>query len=155
MTRHAHAARIVAELGESMGMSGLSLDEGGAVSLAFDELPVTIAYAAEPVELLWLMADLGAVPDGVDGKDALKGLLQVGLASWATNRMTVGLDESGRRAVGFTAIPITHLNAELLQEVLGALIDIAQPVRAQLAAGQLAPERPDEPGGAPGGMLRV
>lgn len=156
MSRLDHAAHIVRELGDSMGMSGLSLDEANSVSLAFDDMPLTLAYRAEPLEVLWLMADLGEVPEGTDGRDMLKALLQAGFVSWATNCMTVAMDESGRRAIGFTAIPITHLRVEVLHQVLGALVETALPMRAEILAGTPTAGGSDDPPPRPdSGMLRV
>ena len=79
-------------------------------TLAVVELGLTTGYTAtaEPFEMLWLHADLGTIPD--DGDEAPTFLLEVGRAGWALGRMTVGLDQDGRKAFGYTSIPVALLD---------------------------------------------
>jgi len=151
MSRERYVVQIVQELGAEMGMSDLALDENGRASLLFDDTPVTLMYCPDPVELLWLLVDLGEID--VDRHEPLEALLQLGFQTWSANRMTIGLTENGNRAVGHTSIPVVNLDRGLLEETLRYVLETADAIRERLARGELEPGSPP-PGDArgPGGV---
>jgi hypothetical protein len=113
-----------------MGMADLQLDDGGRLTLVFDELPITFVYESEPVELLWLMGDLGAIDE--EDPQVLQALLQFGFFTWSANRMTIGVDEQNYHAIGYTSIPVINLDPGVLQHTLEVLLETAQVVRERL-----------------------
>jgi hypothetical protein len=147
MSRSDHVNRVLGEVARDLGVQDVALGEDDCATLAFDEMEVDFIYRTEPVELLWLYADLGEIPAGGDAAPAL--LLQVGFGSWALCRMTIGLDEERRRARGFTAIPVSLLDPAMLDRTLAALLEVALPLRARLAGQdfQLPPPADDGPDG--------
>jgi hypothetical protein len=133
MSRINLVSKVIGEFGQEIGMPDLALDAEDRVRLMFDETPVTFVYAAEPVELFWLYVDLGEMPANGDADKAAECLLQLGFLCWAWNKMTIGLDEAGTRAIGFTVIPVALLELGVLKEVLEHLLDAALPVRERMA----------------------
>jgi hypothetical protein len=96
MSRFDHVNKVLSEVARDLGVQDAALGEDDCATLAFDEMEVDFIYRAEPVELLWLYADLGEIPAEGDAAPAL--LLQAGFGSWALCRMTIGLDDERRRA---------------------------------------------------------
>ncbi|MEM7023000.1 MAG: type III secretion system chaperone [Pseudomonadota bacterium] len=131
MERLDHVIRVLGELAAEAGIDGFHFNDAYRASLALDGIRVTFAYSAEPAELLWLYVDLGAVPEG---PEASNWLLEVGFATWAASVMTIALDDSGRRAMGYTAIAVTMLDLTALKDMLAQLLQAAKPIRGQLAA---------------------
>lgn len=130
MSRYNYVADVFAELGQSMGMPPLVLDDTDRVSLVFDGVLVTFAYTSEPVELVWLYIDLGEVAD--DDVPVLQRLLQLGFDCWTRSVMTIGMDDAGRNAVGYTAIPVSALSLTSLKDVLSSLLQAAFLIREHL-----------------------
>ena len=155
MSRLDHVANVLQELAAEAGLDRLALDATDRASLRFDGITVTFTYAAEPVELLWLHADLGPVP--TDGDAAPAWLLRLGLMTWASSRMTIGLDQSGTRAVGATAVAVVMLDLATLKEVLARLLEAARPIRDGLAEHQfdLDPSVAASAGAPPAADLRA
>jgi Tir chaperone protein (CesT) family len=149
MSRTQHVGQVLQELAAEAGLASLSLDASDRASLLFDDIPVTFAYTAEPMELLWIWVDLGEIP--ADGAAAPECLLRLGLMSWAASVMTIGLDEQGRRALGFTSIAVAMLDLARLKEVLARLLAAARPIRERLAAGRFELDRDLAGATGPGG----
>lgn len=134
MSRSGHVATVLDDLAASLGLSGIRLDEGDRATLTFDETPVTFAYTAEPIELLWLHVELGEIP--ADGDEAPLFLLKLARSTWALGQMTIGLDQSGRQILGHTSIPVALLDTDTLRQTLTAVLQLAVPLRARLAEGR-------------------
>lgn len=134
MSRLQHVVKVLQDLGAEAGLPSLGLDQSDRASLLFDDIPVTFAYTAAPAELLWIYVDLGEVP--AEGAAAPTWLLQLGLSTWAASVMTIGLDEEGRRALGYTPIAVAMLDLPRLKEVLTRLLAAARPIRERLALRQ-------------------
>lgn len=145
MSRFDHVNRVLSEVARALGVQDVALGEDDCATLAFDEMEVDFLYTTEPLELLWLYADLGEIPAEGDAAPVL--LLQVGFGSWALCRMTIGLDDQGRRARGFAAIPVSLLDPPMLEKTLAGLLEVALPLRARLAGRdfQLPPLADDAP----------
>ena len=154
MSRINIAHTVVGELCERLGLGAKTLDSSGRLSLRFDDTPVAMTYAEEPLELLWLQVDLGPVPEGAA---ALRFLLRLGFDCWGLNRMTIGVDDQGRNAWGFTCIPVARLSGESLEQTLSALLEVAIPIRERLSRGEvdLPPSAPEPDMEPTGDMLRV
>ena len=131
MTRLQSVNSVIAEFGDSIGLPDLQLDDQDRLRLTFDQTPVTLAYAAAPMEILWLYVDLGEVDS--QSEQAAECLLQLGFLCWTMNKMTIALDEDEKRAVGFTAIPVAQLDLQVLMEVTRHLLDAAEAIRDKLA----------------------
>ena len=158
MSRRDYAAQIISELGAAMGLPALSLDDDGRASPLLDEVLFTLMVSDDPVELLWLFADLGYV--GSDDPARLRRLLQLGFETWSLGHMTIGLDQYGRHAIGHSAIPVVDLDLVLLRNTLKSFVDTAMAVRAALASSDTdaGGGSGSQPGGSPeipGGGLRV
>jgi hypothetical protein len=134
MSRIKHVEQVLQELAAEAGLAQLRLDESDRASLLLDQIRVTFGYTAEPMELLWIWIDLGQIP--AEGAAAPECLLRLGLMTWATSVMTIGLDEEGRRALGFTPIAVAMLDLARLKEVLARVLDAARAIRERLAAGR-------------------
>ncbi|MEM7021704.1 MAG: type III secretion system chaperone, partial [Pseudomonadota bacterium] len=135
------------------------LDDQGRLTQRLDHKPVTVSYRAEPHEMLWLQVDLGATPEG---RAAPYFLLRVGFDCWCLNRMTIGLERDGRKAWGYTCVPVSVLSLERLDAVLQELLEVAVPIRARIIAndfsigGETFEAADRSPSAvAPGGMTRV
>ncbi|MEM7021707.1 MAG: type III secretion system chaperone [Pseudomonadota bacterium] len=159
MSRISVVDTVIGELCQSMGLADSPLDDRGRLALRFDDTPVMFSYAAKPIEMLWLHVDLGETPKG---RAALEFLLRLGFDCWCLNRMTIGLDRDGHRAVGHSCVPVSELSLERLDQALGALLEVAVPIRERLLAGDFSigvesMESDQRPSGGrpPRGMLRV
>ncbi|MEO1019905.1 MAG: type III secretion system chaperone [Pseudomonadota bacterium] len=133
MSREHYVAEIIAELGAGLGLSGFALDGSQRASLIIDGLPVTFTYVAAPVELVWIYVDLGEVPE--NDPRALDALLQLGFLTWASNRMTLGVDDRGERVIGQAAIPAINLDLPALRGQLGQITESAFLIRDRLTRG--------------------
>jgi len=133
MSRESFVAGIVSELGAAIGLPDLALDETGRVSLLLDGVPLTLTYETDPLELLWLLVDLGEVDTERAGP--LRALLQMGFLTWSANRLTIGLTDDGR-VVGHTVVPVVNLDRFLLEEVLRHVLETAKAVRERVARGE-------------------
>ncbi|MEM7023291.1 MAG: type III secretion system chaperone [Pseudomonadota bacterium] len=121
---------VLSAFGARAGLGELKLDDDGRLTLLIDQIPVTFAYSADPVELLWLYVGLGEVEDGMAAF-----LLALGFVTWANNRMTIALDRDARKALGYTVIPVAALDVDSLQKGVTVLVESARPIRDRLASG--------------------
>lgn len=131
MSRIDYVSGIIRELGTATGLPDLGLDGNNRLCLRFDSIPVTFHYTAEPVELLWLMVDLGELDP--DDRQTLDGVLQLGFLTWLGNRMTLALSDDGRRVIGHSAIPVVNLDLALLKQALAQLMESAEAVAGRIA----------------------
>lgn len=118
-------------LADDLGLETIVFDASDQATLTFDEMPVTFSYRTTPVEALSLIVELGEVPAA--GDEAPRFLLQTGLLSWATGRMAIGLDDTGRHALGRATLPVSLIDASSLKRALVALLEVALPLRERLA----------------------
>lgn len=132
MSRHNFVAGVFRGLGDKLGIAPLELDDADRVSLLFDGVLVTFAYTTDPIELVWIYVDLGEVPP--HGVIAPQRLLQLGFEFWAKNVMTIGMDEVGRNAIGYSSIPVSLVDVAVLQELLDHMLQAAFLIREQLAS---------------------
>jgi hypothetical protein len=153
MSRRDYVSRVIDELGRSMGLSDLSLDERGRVTLLFDDAPVTFSYSEEPAELLWLFVELADIDP--ERKEPLEALLQLGLLTWSWSRMTIGASEDGRKAMGHTAIPVVNLDLVTLKDALRPFLDSAMSIRERMASGDYDLGMPVPGGDRPGSGIRA
>lgn len=130
MSRQHLVAQTIAELGTQLGIPDLALDDSSRVSLTVDGIHVTLNYAIEPVELLWLFVDLGEIAD--DRTEVLEGLLQLGFLTWSSNSMTIGLDEEGQRALGYSSVPVVNLSLDTLVGQLNEMLRSAAAIRERI-----------------------
>lgn len=142
MSRYNYVIEVLEELGTEMGMGRLEFDDTSRLSLVFDGVLVTLAYTTEPIELVWIYVDLGEVP--AEGIVVFQQLLQVGFEAWAQNVMTIGLDDEGKNAIGYTSIPVTVLELPMLKEMLSRMLQATFLIREHLA--QVAFEESQTPG---------
>ena len=133
---------VLKELAGKLGLADLSLDERDRVSLTFEDTEVILAHTPEPLQLLWIYIDLGPIPE--TGDEAPAFLLRSGVATWALGHMTIGLDQSGRRAQGHTSIPVTLLDLPLLHKSLTTVLELAGPLRERLARSEYGTPSPGE-----------
>ena len=118
-------------LAADLGLDKIVFDASDQATLTFDEMPVTFGYRIAPVEALSLIIELGEIP--ATGDDAPRFLLQTGFLSWATGRMAIGLDDTGRQALGHATLPVSLIDAPSLKSALVALLEVALPLRERLA----------------------
>lgn len=134
MSRYNFVASVFKELGQELGMGPLTLDETDRLSLVYDGVLVTFAYTSVPVELVWIYVDLGKVPP--TGAVVPQRLLQLAFEYWAKSVMTIGMDDDGRDAVGFSSIPVSLLNLTVLQELLDHMLQATSVIREELARAE-------------------
>jgi hypothetical protein len=130
MSRQHLVAQTIGELGTQLGIPDLALDDSSRVSLTVDGIRVTLNYAIEPIELLWLFVDLGEIAD--ESTEVLEGLLQLGFLTWSSNSMTVGLDEDGKRALGYSSVPVVNLSLDTLVGQLNEMLRGAAAIRERI-----------------------
>lgn len=140
MSRQSHVAAITARFAAAMGLSDAAVDESGRLSLLIDEMTVTLAYRAEPVEALTLTADLGALAPGAPPP---RMLLERSLSAFLANLMTISLAEDGTSLRATTAIPAVALSLPVLQDLATRFIETALETREAL--GPAMPETPSPP----------
>lgn len=143
MSRGDFVQGVLNGLCRKMGLGDLPLDADGRLTLAVGDMPVSFSLVEEPVEILWIHADLGEIPG--EGEAAPTFLMRLAFECWGLNRMTVGLDETGRRAWGYTCIPAELLTDAVLELTLNALLEVAMPVREQLSHGDFPLPEPGPP----------
>jgi hypothetical protein len=146
-------ASAIAEVAAARGAPGLALDQEGCAELRVGALSVTLMLASEPVDLLWLYADLGDVPDE---PELLRGLMRLGFVSWTSGQLTLGLSSDGRRMVGYSTVPVATLTKDTLASALDRLYQGAEAILDRLAHRQFDLDdgpAPSSPGGA--GATRV
>lgn len=119
MSRRHYVQEIVSETAQAMGLPPLEFDEDACLETEIGDQLVTMMHGTEPAEILWLFVDIAPVPDD---PAHLRGLLQLGFVTWASGRMTLGLDDAGQRLIGYTAIPLSVLTADALKERLEQLL---------------------------------
>lgn len=154
MSRQDYAAEIVRGFAESAGLPKLALDAAGRAGLFVNQIPVHVQYSDNPpLELLWLTAELGAIP--ADDREALAGCLGLSFHTWIGNRMTVALRDDGRGVIGHTAIPVVNLDLPLFKQTLAQLVETATLVRDRILERDFdsglpnpRPTTPREPGAA-------
>lgn len=134
MSRVDFACQVLSAYAEATGLAGIQPEPGGRLSLTFGEILVTFAYREQPVEVLAIHVDLGPVPE--QGAAVPGSLLALNFQTWLANNMTIGLDEATGRAIGWNAIPVSALSADVLREVTDGMLTVALGVRDAL-------DRPD------------
>jgi len=130
MSRQHLVAQVITELGEELAVPDLALDETSRATLSFENIHVTLHYVIEPIELLWLIVDLGTIDPS--RTEVLEGLLQCGFLTWSSNCMTVGLDEQGDHGYGHASIPVVQLSLETLRSQLEEMVEAAQAIRERI-----------------------
>ena len=135
MSRYNYVTEVLRELGNDMGMGPLELDDTNRLSLVFDGVLVTLSYTTDPLELLWIYVDLGDVPP--DNIHVPREMLKLGFECWGQNVMTIGLDEEGSKAIGYSSIPVTVLELPVLREMLSRMLQATFLVREHLAKAAL------------------
>lgn len=157
MSRINFIETVLSEACEAMGLGETAFDDQGRLTLRFHETPVTFAYAAEPIEMLWLHVELGAIPE--EGANGPQFLLTLATDCWGLNRMSIGLAEDGRSAWGYTGIAAFQLTRELLEQTLRNLLEVAMPIRERIARREFALDLQVDRGSSPtertAGMIRV
>lgn len=131
MSRLGYVAEVLKEFGSEIGMGELALDETDRLSLVFDGVLVTLVYTEEPIELIWIYIDLGEVP--ADSIKVPQHLLKLGFECWAQNVMTIGLDDAGRNAVGYSSMPVTLFECKVLKEMLTRLLEATFIIKEELS----------------------
>lgn len=154
MSRSTLVDAVIADLCGGMGLPSPGLDGDGQLTLSFGELPVTLTYETDPVEILWINADLGEIPgEGIAGP---KFLMHLAFECWIKNRMTVGLGPDGQRVWGYSCIPAGQLTKDLLEQTLTGLLEAALPIRERIAGGDFyIPDETGHQAGMNSGLTRV
>ncbi|MCG8650290.1 MAG: type III secretion system chaperone, partial [Pirellulales bacterium] len=127
MSRQDYVEQTISELGTRLGIPELALDATDRASFSKDDILMTIHYVDQPIELLWLFVDLGEV--GTSDAEVLSGLLQLGFPTWTSNCMTIGIDDSGQRAIGHSNIPVVYLTAARLHQTVEYMLEAAAEIR--------------------------
>ncbi len=121
----------VEAFGALIGIAGVELDQEGRAALDVGAYEVSLLYEERPVELLWLFADLGEVPE--DDK-APEFLLRLNFFSWLGDTLTIALDDDDKTVIGFTAIPSALLTSEVLHDAFIRFSRAALVIGDKLAA---------------------
>lgn len=112
-------AKITNEMLTSRGLAPVELGEDHCAEVAISGIPVTLMYDTDPLELVWLFADLGLAPDD---PELLRGILRYSQVLWAAGQMTVALDRDGEHLVGYNSLAATSLTPEVLGNQLDRLL---------------------------------
>jgi hypothetical protein len=110
---------ITNELLVSRGFAAVEFGEDNCAELTINRVPITLMYGTDPLELVWLFADLGLAPDD---PRLLRGILRYGQVLWAAGQMTVALDRDGEHLVGFNSLAAKALTPEEFGEQLDRLL---------------------------------
>ena len=135
MSRRHYVEETIQTFGAGLEIPDLSLDDSDRASFSSDGIHVTFSYATEPVETLWIFVDLGEIPE--NDVNLLSGLLQASYAMWTSNLMTIGINDSGERALGYTSIPVISLNFSNLFKLVEKLLEAAKELRSRIESGNL------------------
>lgn len=113
---------LLARLGESMGLPGLSPDEAGVTDLVFDQsLAVRLAFDDTSGQIM-AFAEVGEAPPAVPA-DRLEALLGANLFWSGTDGATLALN--GERVVLARAWPLRGLDLPHWEEDLARFVDTA------------------------------
>lgn len=122
--------QIANETLAAKGRAAIEFGEDGCVDLEFSGIPITLMYSAEPVEMVWLFADVGRVRDD---PAVLEGILRYGLKLWLSGEMTIALDHDGEHLVGYSSAPASALTPHVLEAQLDRLVGAAADMVDRLA----------------------
>jgi hypothetical protein len=133
-------SRVLNEFGDSLGLPGLALDEGGYCGLRFDDIPVHLELLGERQQVL-LHTCLGSVPAQAD--KAFHARLLHGNHFFAgTAGATIGVHpESGSIDMALV-LEGERLTLEGFERALKAFVDMAEAWQRELAGGH-QPEAED------------
>ena len=138
MSRIQYVETVLQELGAGMGLADLRFDASDRASLLLDDnIPITFAYRAAPVEMLCLYIDRGDIPQ--KGRQAPEYLLRAGLTTWLSTAMTISLDDEGKKALAITMIAVATLDLATLTAVLEKAVIVARVMRDYIKQGQFEP----------------
>ena len=130
MSRREAVEQALRDICADMGLPGLGFDDGGLLSLSFDDMRVTFALREAPLEHLAVYVDLGPAPVSTLATAAL---LELNLQGWMTQCMTLGLDPRGERALGWNTIAAFQAEPAILRGLLEAMLRAALEIRPLLA----------------------
>ena len=134
MSRRGLVLAVIGELCAGMGLETPGLDADDRLTLNFGQVPVTLAFGTDPMELLWVHAALGEIPE--DGPAGPTFLMHLAFESWTLNRGTIGLDPDGQRVWLYSCVPVVQLTKEVLEQTLTAMLEAAIPIRDRIANRQ-------------------
>lgn len=129
MSRLDYVQRVLGEVSAALGISALSLGDDACTEVQVGGLWLTLMHATEPGEMLWLYVDLGPVPDR---PETLRAVLRSAYTTWVQGEMTLAIDGSGRRVLGYSAIPLALLDATRLVDTLERLLGAGRRIARQL-----------------------
>ncbi len=138
---------VLDELAKHYGLPHLTLDDDARQMALINGMPVTFVYEDAPFGLLWLYVDIEAVPDGAD---QLCGVLRYGFATWIAKAMTIGVDDSGTRLIGFIGLAAQGLTTELARAGLDQLLEASAALRERLTRGEIGQFGAEAPAQQPG-----
>lgn len=155
---------LVGQLGKSMGIDALSLDEDGFCTIGFDEVSsVTIHSNAEQGSVV-LSAEVGAIAPEYE-LDAYRAMLQANYAWGLTDGIgTLSIEpdgEDGTPSSGVASLmhqtPLVALDAASFQALFDRFLAVAEAWSEFLSEAQAADESPAEaaPIGADPNLRRV
>jgi hypothetical protein len=124
-----HAADLLAELGQALGLPRLTLSAMGTATLVVDDdLAVNLEVDAD-AGTLWAYAALGEPP--AQGREALYArLLQANLFGQGSGGGAVALDAGRNELLIHRGLALEHTDAQGLESALAELIAAARRVRA-------------------------
>jgi hypothetical protein len=155
MTRRDYCLGCVEEWCNDLGLVGHKADVEGQLSLTFDDMLVTFAYAEQPIEGLTIKVDLGRIAP--NGGEAASLLLTLNLHTWLRRSLTIGLSREDNRAIGWNMVPASVLSVTTLRETTESMVTTATYVRQKLHSGSPhnTPAATGEPDPFDQGMIRV
>lgn len=124
----------------SRGLTDVAFGTDHCAEVTIENVPITIMYDTNPLELVWLFADLGLVPED---PDILRGILRYTQVLWATGQMTVALDRDGDHLVGYNSLAATSLTPEAFGNQLDRLLTGTADFLERLAYGDFDLDLPD------------
>lgn len=127
---------IINEFSAQIGLENTTLDASGRLSLNVGPMEVSFSSQSEPTDLLWLIADLGPLPDD---EDAVPFLLNAAFFAWIADSMTIALDDESNHVLGYTAIPLATLTRDSLRTSFERLVTAALEIRRCLADRDFEP----------------
>ncbi|HMR30297.1 MAG TPA: type III secretion system chaperone [Geminicoccaceae bacterium] len=128
---HAGAERLLAAVGQQIGIAELALDDAGCCALSFDDVVVNFEADAES-ERLFLYAEVGDAPEGL-AEALYRDILAANLLWQGTGGATLSLDAAGRRFVLGHAVPVGRIGEVDFVTTVERFVDIAETWRRRIA----------------------
>jgi len=137
MDNRKHFEAIVTELGKSMGIPDLALDEEDGCVIAFDEeIVVNLQYVVDNNSLI-LFSNLGTI-DGKEGSDLFAEMLEANFYERARGGCSIGYHRETETALSIYQTPVGFLEPQEFENIVERFVNYSKAWQKRLIEGKTA-----------------